>query len=125
MAREISSEKVMEIFNIKANADGNYDEYAHKAYDRANETTQNIIQAYDKLSAEINHMGSEEQVAKVLLQCIIQDHRTLQQGFWRVIFKTIFLYGKLDKARYSDARNEASIEACKAMKADEQYFPFV
>jgi hypothetical protein len=99
------------------------------SYDKASNEVKKVVDAFKVLSYAINQMGSEEKMATILLRCITRDHRTLQQSFWTIMFKVMEKYGKLDKVRYSDLRNEDSIKNCeevtKVMEEKNLYFRFI
>lgn len=89
------------------------------------EAIEDVRKAYSNLSDACNMMGMDQLVADTLFKEIQRDHRTLQQTFWRIIFKVMEQYGN---SEFHDGRNEASVAACKRISLevlDETHLPFV
>lgn len=77
--------------------------------------------------AKINVMSTEEEFAEGFLEQVSQEHRTLQQGFGRLLFKIIDHFAdERDKGRF-DARNQALVFACAELKPiiDKIPMPFI
>jgi curved DNA-binding protein CbpA len=94
-------------------------------YSNGTEKIQRIQNAYKVLSKELNVLGGDNTVEKILLRCIEMDHRTLQQSFWGCIFNVMKAYAK---TRF-DGRNEASVKACekitKFIEEENIYLPLI
>lgn len=56
-----------------------------------------------------------------MLKALVGSHRTLQQAFMRQLYEMLCEYA--DES--TDARNEASVEFAKKVKALEHHFPLV
>lgn len=71
-----------------------------------------------------NTMGKEDEIAEAICKTIMNDHRTLQQSYWRVMNKVITKYGEQAE---KDARNEGAVQSCKALTpvVAEQYLPLI
>ena len=84
---------------------------------------------YDSLSVEANVQAGfdllDNAILDTLYECVTHTHRTLQQSFWRVIFRLVAMYAEAP----SDGRNEAAVQACKKlrdfMQEEKQYLPFI
>jgi len=60
---------------------------------------------------------------------LLNQHRTVQQNFWRVVFSTINKYAELKPYQYDD-RNKGSHETCKKIadfmrEKDLNYLPMI
>lgn len=71
-----------------------------------------VKEIMSQLIAETNSMGDQDVVAAAITEAIVNDHRTLQQNFWRVMFSATAQYADAG----SDPRNAASVEACGLIK---------
>ena len=62
--------------------------------------------------------------ADLMMEALRRSHRTAQQNFWRMISKTIILYGKMESY---DLRNKRSVEWCKKNVgiSKDSYFPTI
>jgi hypothetical protein len=93
---------------------------------RERETAQKIEQSIDTLTDMVNVMGAEEKVGEYIAQCIMNQHRTLQQSLWKALFTAVTAYG--DKA-HTDLRNEQSKAVCRklsrVMEDGDCYLPFI
>ena len=70
-----------------------------------------------------SYISSEE----AFVDCVMRDHRTLQQGMFRLFVACIREWAKAyDEGRY-DLRNEQTCKLCKRIveKTDDLYLPFV
>jgi hypothetical protein len=88
------------------------------------ETKTNIDNAMKALFKEVNHMGSDEEVVDNMFLAIVNEHRTLQQGFIGAMFKVLSMYSKAP----FDLRNEDSVRVCRKMAEvmkDDLYFRFI
>lgn len=76
---------------------------------------------YKILYTYINRMGGKKEIGKMMAN----EHPTLQQSFMREVVMSFI--NEMASKEYMDMRNEASVNACKAIKKilDEIYFPFV
>jgi len=63
-----------------------------------------------ELFSELNTMGTEKVAAEILLDAICNEHRTLQQCFWKVMKEVMAKYAE---RAWQDARNEDSVEFCR------------
>jgi hypothetical protein len=82
-----------------------------------------IKEAFELISHLCN-VGAERALADEILFNLLDEHRTLQQGFWRTIFMMAQDYA--DAAH--DARNGGAVEACKKIKEafpDGFYLPLI
>lgn len=72
----------------------------------------------------INSYNNDE-VANKIFECIISEHRTLQQNFWRMMFDVIKQYGS-DKTLY-DGRNADSKRVCQLLSQviDKENLPYI
>ncbi len=92
-------------------------EWKIEAQEKAEELTRQLVNL-------TNAYGSEEHVAKGILDGITGTHNTLQQSFWRSMKQVISGYARHP---YVDLRNQASVAMCKAMNdaGEETYLPHV
>ena len=75
-----------------------------------------IKQIFSKLFNEINHMGNESNVRNALSEVLGEQHRTLQQNYFRdVIVPSIQVFADKWDKHLMDLRNEASCELAKKM----------
>lgn len=56
--------------------------------------------------------GAGKEVAEGIIDALAQEHRTLQQDFWRVIREVAEKYSEFSH----DLRNDASVEFCEDIK---------
>lgn len=83
-------------------------------------------EAIDVIMNAVNIMGSDEKVAKGIIESLQTNHRTLQQNFWRVMMQVIKEYSEFR----TDMRNEGAVELCKYIKEQvetnhKEYLPYV
>jgi len=82
-----------------------------------------VKELMNQLIDETNTMGCDELVADARFDAIVRNHRTLQQGFWRIMFDVADKYKDINH----DLRNEAAVKACgkvtEALK--DSYLPYV
>lgn len=72
-------------------------------------------QAIDTLLNLTNWIGNDRALAEVFANQLLQEHRTLQQNFWRVIKMVAEKYKDFDH----DMRNESSVKfAAKISEID-------
>ena len=64
----------------------------------------------NEIISSLNMIGCEDDIKKALIDNLMNQHRTLQQSFWRCIFNVAKEYGE---TAVHDLRNEASVDACK------------
>ena len=84
------------------------------------ETNPEVEKAMNVIMKQLNIMGTSN-VGTTIAEVLMEDHRTLQQNFFREIYTAMCLYSD----SYSDLRNEASVDFAMKVKQMEQYFPFV
>jgi hypothetical protein len=70
-----------------------------------------IKEAFETISHNLN-VSSERETADEILHNLINDHRTLQQGFWKTMFMVMWDYADT----FYDPRNGGAVEACKKIK---------
>ena len=92
--------------------------------ERQDEMKQSAEDATEVLVRLTNSFGSDKAVADGILEGIQKSHNTLQQCFWRVMQQVVKGYGE---SKYTDLRNDASVEYCKATAriADDHPLPMV
>jgi len=76
---------------------------------------------------ETNSMTLDnDAAAEAMLNVLTQEHRTLQQSFFRILAKAVERYGEFGR-QYHDLRNEASIAWCQkaADATKDTYFPYI
>jgi hypothetical protein len=92
--------------------------------DLTSDIKQQADNGLNEIISSLNIMGCENEVNKVLVDNLINQHRTLQQNFWRCIFDVAKEYS--ERAGH-DLRNEASVDACKEVTnaLSDKGFPFI
>jgi hypothetical protein len=78
-----------------------------------------------KLFHKIN--GADRELLNVFKEKLLTEHRTLQQGFWRMISELIIQTAEVPD-NYFDLRNEASVMLCREIVAkakDKLYLPLI
>lgn len=81
-----------------------------------------------KIFSQLNMIGSGRDFEAALEEVLTEEHRTLQQGFFRhLIVPSIRIFAKKKDERMFDLRNEASCEAAKKMMPviKETALPFI
>lgn len=73
------------------------------------DSKQEMKEGLEHLFNALNNFSHKEK-AEEFFKGLINEHRTLQQNFWRSIAKVIQLYSE---TKFFDLRNEDSIEWCK------------
>jgi len=68
--------------------------------------------AAQSLCNQVNAFDSEDHVAKGFLDGLCGEHRTLQQSFWKMMFRVADEYSQRDNPAWVDARNEAAMNVC-------------
>ena len=69
-----------------------------------------------QLFNQLNMMGNGIEIEEALEEVLREEHRTLQQGFFRhVIVPSIKIFAKKQDEGMFDLRNEASVETAKKM----------
>lgn len=93
------------------------------------ERGERLIQLMDDLFNAVNNMN-EEPLTTAFKQKLSREHRTLQQGFFRIINDVILWYAKGTTG--SDGRNISAVKLCQAiaqMEKDSEsvvgYLPFI
>jgi len=87
------------------------------------EEVKKIKDAYEAISHNLN-VGNERELADEILHNLINDHRTLQQSFWKTIFMVMWDYADT----FYDPRNGGAVEACKKIRdafPDGFYMPLI
>ena len=60
---------------------------------------------------------------------VMREHRTLQQGVMRGIYRLILAWADMGEKNWYDLRNEATIQFCQKIKAlaekENIHFPFI
>ncbi len=69
-----------------------------------------------------NYMSSEAEVAKGMLDALTNEHRTIQQSFFRSLDLMMKQYAELNSA---DGRNQMSVDYCKRVSDMKFNFPFI
>lgn len=83
------------------------------------EVKEEMREAVLKLTDILNHTGTRDDLQSgCFYEALTDDHPTLQQNFWRMMYKVILLYAN---APY-DARNKASVFFCQYIKAKVEDF---
>jgi hypothetical protein len=80
---------------------------------------------FSKMFHKIN--GADRELTKVFKEKLSTEHRTLQQGFWRMVVELIIQTSEVPENRY-DLRNEASVKMCKEIVdklGDKLYLPLI
>jgi len=79
-----------------------------------------MVQAINSMC---NNYSYNEQ-ANLMMEALRRSHPTGQQNFWRMICKTIILYGEVES---NDLRNDKSIKWCKKLSEHlkDSYFPTI
>ena len=77
------------------------------------EMKKEMQEAWDKFSHAINNFSYEDQ-AEAFCEVLSNEHRTLQQNFWRMMIQVIKKYAKMKEGWY-DLRNEASVKMCREL----------
>jgi len=73
-----------------------------------------IKKIFNDLFNELNHMGNEGNVEDALSEILGEQHRTLQQNYFRhVIIPSIKIFSEKHNKKFTDLRNEASCELAK------------
>lgn len=93
-------------------------------YEEAEAYIEDVSEVYEKISKLCNSFNQND-LAKIMFLNVLFDHRTLQSNFFRMIFKVIEDYSKIED-RYVDARNETTRKACKMIVENSNlYVPFI
>jgi len=85
-------------------------EYAQKSHDAGKEVA-------SLLTSALNSMTYEKEVIEGFVHGITTSHRTLQQSTMRGIYALIMDWAEKEERGMFDARNEATVKFCKAVKA--------
>jgi hypothetical protein len=77
-----------------------------------------IKQIFNDLFSELNHMGNEGNVQDALKEVLGEQHRTLQQNFFRyVVVPAILAFADKHSKGLTDLRNEASCELADKLRS--------
>ena len=80
------------------------------------EQKQEVLEIFNSLSRELNHLGNEKNVEDALAEFLRCEHPTLQQNFFKhVVVKAIEIMAEKHDNKYFDLRNEASCEIAKKL----------
>ena len=71
----------------------------------------------------INKMGNDDDIALAIVDHLKTEHKTLQQGFWRVVRMTAGEWVASNPA--TDLRNESSLRFAKEIEASNEFMPFI
>ena len=75
-----------------------------------------IKQIFSELFNELNHMGNEDNVKNALAEVLGEQHRTLQQNYFRyVIVPSIQVFADKQEKHFTDLRNEGSCELAQKL----------
>ena len=78
---------------------------------------------------KVNSMSTSEEFTSAFANAVLNEHRTLQQGVMRGIYKLIEGWAKAGELKHYDARNEATVHFCQSIKTlaekDNVAFPFI
>ena len=72
------------------------------------------------IMGQLNSLGNTN-VGNTIAKVVMEDHRTLQQNFFREINKVFVIY----ENSYHDLRNEASVKYAQEVSGLDHYFPLV
>lgn len=87
-----------------------------------------IKKIFSELFNELNHMGNENNVRDALNEVLGEQHRTLQQNFFRyVIVPSIETFAEKQDKQLTDLRNEASCKLAIQLRPliKEAHLPFI
>ena len=90
-----------------------------------------MLEVEEHVAAIVRHlnvMGGGKEVYFGIARSLMKSHRTLQQSFANIALRAIIdFFAHLDENGFTDARNEASANLGKALKAvmDEHHLPFI
>lgn len=87
-----------------------------------------IKKIFSELFNELNHMGNEVNVQDALNEVLGEQHRTLQQNYFRyVVVPSIQTFANKHDQNLTDLRNEASCELAKKLLplVKDEPLPFV
>jgi len=92
------------------------------------EKVDKIKQIFNDLFSELNHMGNEDNVRQALGEVLKEQHRTLQQLYFRhVIVPSIDAFAQKKDHNFTDLRNEASCELAHKLRplVKDSCLPFI
>ena len=85
-----------------------------------------LIEKLSSIPSSANSMGIDyKKITKAIAENVYQEHRTLQQSFWRIINGIAVEYSKLCELHGADLRNGSSAKFTKLITKLEQVFPHV
>lgn len=101
----------------------------HKRYMEESSRRKTGEEAAEMMENFVNCMSMKAQEEEFAKKIVFGTHRTLNQSFWGLIFKTINMQAtEFDKGRF-DLRNEASGKLCKkiveTLGDDLMFLPFI
>lgn len=85
------------------------------------ERTQADKQAVQELFRLINFYGNDRELVNVIVAHLRNEHRTLQQTFWRVIRQVAEQYQDF----HTDLRNESAVKFAKAIAEISEHMPLI
>ena len=86
-----------------------------------NEIASKMYKAMQEVTPAVNIM-SDKELEDGMLNALLDEHRTLQQSFFRVLHNVMKQYAA---TKYYDLRNEASIEYAKRVSELDHHFPLI
>ena len=99
-----------------------------KTIEVTNENKKRIEKIFNELFNEVNYIGNEENVIDALKTVLQNQHRTLQQSFFRyVIVPSIKSFADKKRNNMFDLRNEASCELAEKLEpiVKDSHLPFI
>jgi len=76
-----------------------------------------IKKIFRELFNELNHLGNENNVTDALNEVLGEQHRTLQQNYFRyIVLPSIQTFANKQDRHLTDLRNEASCELAKQLE---------
>jgi len=87
---------------------------------------QKAMKVADELGKFVNNFTHDPEL---FVKGVLRQHRTLQQGIGRMVFKLIIAWAQECEKGYYDGRNEATVKRCKeictlmnAQSEDQEYW---
>jgi hypothetical protein len=92
------------------------------------EKEQVVSEAINTIVNNLNAFGGAEVIEKAITDTLNNEHRTLQQNFFRHVIKPVVsMYAENHESNNFDLRNQASCECASEMKKvmDDHGLPYV